>query len=97
VPCSEPPEARMSDVKELFDMVTKQTEPDLDSWKEQEDRQRNFIGKTLILLLRASTTYFLQVEQRLCLRRIISICLLDSISLPIRISVFITKVRMKRT
>ena len=33
-------EARMADIKELFDMVTKQTEPDLDSWKEQEDRQR---------------------------------------------------------
>lgn len=30
----------MSDIKELFDMVTKQTEPDLGSWKEQEDRQR---------------------------------------------------------
>jgi Tol biopolymer transport system component len=30
----------MSDIKELFDMVTKQTEPDLDSWKEQEERQR---------------------------------------------------------
>jgi hypothetical protein len=30
----------MSDVKELFDMVTNKTEPDLGSWKEQEDRQR---------------------------------------------------------
>jgi Tol biopolymer transport system component len=30
----------MADIKELFDMVTKQTEPDLGSWKEQEDRQR---------------------------------------------------------
>jgi Tol biopolymer transport system component len=30
----------MADIKELFDMVTKQTEPDLDSWKQQEDRQR---------------------------------------------------------
>jgi Tol biopolymer transport system component len=30
----------MNDIKELFDMVTKQTEPDLDSWKQQEDRQR---------------------------------------------------------
>ncbi|HYJ61200.1 MAG TPA: hypothetical protein VE032_07030 [Actinomycetota bacterium] len=30
----------MADIKELFDMVTKQTEPDLDSWREQEDRQR---------------------------------------------------------
>lgn len=30
----------MADIKELFDMVTKQTKPDLDSWKDQEDRQR---------------------------------------------------------
>jgi Tol biopolymer transport system component len=30
----------MNDIKKLFDMVTNKTEPDLDSWKEQEDRQR---------------------------------------------------------
>ena len=30
----------MHDVREVFEMVTKQTEPDLDSWKKQEDRQR---------------------------------------------------------
>jgi WD40-like Beta Propeller Repeat len=30
----------MSELKELFDMVTKQTEPDLDSWERQEARQR---------------------------------------------------------
>ena len=30
----------MSEMKELFDMTTKQIEPDLDSWKQQEDRQR---------------------------------------------------------
>ena len=30
----------MSELKEVFDMVTKQTEPDLDSWREQEQRQR---------------------------------------------------------
>jgi dipeptidyl aminopeptidase/acylaminoacyl peptidase len=30
----------MTELKEVFDMVTKQTEPDLDSWKKQEDRQR---------------------------------------------------------
>ncbi|MEX0983895.1 MAG: hypothetical protein WD096_02475 [Actinomycetota bacterium] len=30
----------MNELKEIFDMVTKQTEPDLDSWKDQEDRQR---------------------------------------------------------
>ncbi len=32
--------ARMPELKEVFDMVTKQTEPDLDSWTEQEERQR---------------------------------------------------------
>jgi hypothetical protein len=31
----------MHDLREVFDMVTKQTEPDLDSWKKQEDRQRS--------------------------------------------------------
>jgi len=31
----------MHDVREVFEMVTKQTEPDLDSWKKQEDRQRS--------------------------------------------------------
>lgn len=35
----------MSELKELFDMVTKQTEPDLNSWKEQEERQRRTARK----------------------------------------------------
>jgi Tol biopolymer transport system component len=30
----------MHNLREVFEMVTKQTEPDLDSWKKQEDRQR---------------------------------------------------------
>ena len=30
----------MPELKEVFDMVTKQTEPEVDSWKEQEQRQR---------------------------------------------------------
>ena len=30
----------MSELREVFEMVTKQTEPDVDSWKEQQDRQR---------------------------------------------------------
>jgi WD40-like Beta Propeller Repeat len=30
----------MNEIKELFDVVTKQTEPDQEAWKEQEDRQR---------------------------------------------------------
>jgi len=30
----------MVELREVFEMVTKQTEPDLDSWKQQEDRQR---------------------------------------------------------
>ena len=30
----------MSDLKELFDMVTNKTEPDIDAWREQEQRQR---------------------------------------------------------
>jgi Tol biopolymer transport system component len=30
----------MTELKELFDMVTNKTEPDLDSWREQETRQR---------------------------------------------------------
>jgi Tol biopolymer transport system component len=30
----------MPELKEVFDVVTKQTEPDLDSWREQEQRQR---------------------------------------------------------
>jgi Tol biopolymer transport system component len=30
----------MAELREVFEMVTKQTEPDLDSWKEQQDRQR---------------------------------------------------------
>ena len=29
----------MPELKEVFDMVTKQTEPELDSWREQEQRQ----------------------------------------------------------
>jgi Tol biopolymer transport system component len=31
----------MAELKEVFEMVTKQTEPDLDSWQEQEQRQRH--------------------------------------------------------
>ncbi len=38
-PCSEPLEARMAELKELFEIATKQVEPDLDSWKDQERRQ----------------------------------------------------------
>ena len=34
----------MHDLREVFEMVTKQTEPDLDSWKKQEDRQRSRSG-----------------------------------------------------
>jgi hypothetical protein len=30
----------MAELKEVFEMVTKQSEPDLDSWKQQESRQR---------------------------------------------------------
>jgi Tol biopolymer transport system component len=30
----------MSELKEVFEMVTKQTEPDLDAWRDQEHRQR---------------------------------------------------------
>jgi TolB protein len=30
----------VSDLKELFDMVTNKTEPDIDAWQEQEQRQR---------------------------------------------------------
>jgi len=30
----------MAELKEVFEMVTKQTEPDQDSWKQQEQRQR---------------------------------------------------------
>jgi hypothetical protein len=30
----------MSELREVFEMVTKQTEPDVDTWKEQEQRQR---------------------------------------------------------
>src|SRR6266487_6210404 len=39
-PCSAAKEAPMHDLREVFEMVTKQTEPDLDSWKQQQDRQR---------------------------------------------------------
>ena len=28
----------MPELKEVFDMVTKQTEPDIDSWRDQEPR-----------------------------------------------------------
>ena len=31
----------MAELKEVFEMVTRQTEPDLDSWREQERRQRH--------------------------------------------------------
>src|SRR3990172_7948625 len=35
-------EAQMPDLREVFEMTTKQMgEPDLDSWREQEKRQRN--------------------------------------------------------
>jgi hypothetical protein len=30
----------MSELREVFEMVTKQTEPDIDAWKDQERRQR---------------------------------------------------------
>jgi len=30
----------MPELKEVFEMVTNQTEPDLDSWKQQDERQR---------------------------------------------------------
>jgi hypothetical protein len=30
----------MPELKEVFDMVTNQTEPDLDSWRQQDERQR---------------------------------------------------------
>jgi hypothetical protein len=30
----------MSELREVFEMVTEQTEPDLDAWREQEQRQR---------------------------------------------------------
>ena len=30
----------MAELKELFEMVTNKTEPDLDAWQEQERRQR---------------------------------------------------------
>jgi WD40 repeat protein len=33
----------MTELKELFDMVTNKTEPDLGSWKEQEKRQRRVV------------------------------------------------------
>ncbi len=33
----------MTDIKELFDMVETKNEPDLDSWKHQEDRQRRTV------------------------------------------------------
>jgi hypothetical protein len=29
----------MSELREVFEMVTKQTEPDVDAWKDQERRQ----------------------------------------------------------
>jgi dipeptidyl aminopeptidase/acylaminoacyl peptidase len=33
----------MADLREVFDMVTKQTDPDRDSWREQERRQRRAV------------------------------------------------------
>lgn len=33
----------MPEMKEIFDMVTKRTEPDLSSWNEQEQRQRRMV------------------------------------------------------
>jgi hypothetical protein len=33
----------MNEAKELFEMVMKQTEPDQDAWKHQEDRQRRAV------------------------------------------------------
>lgn len=44
-PYSEPLEARMTELKEVFEMVTKRTEPDPDSWKQQEDRQRRQVRR----------------------------------------------------
>jgi Tol biopolymer transport system component len=35
----------MAELMEVFEMVTKQTEPDLDAWKQQEDRQRKAVRK----------------------------------------------------
>jgi hypothetical protein len=32
----------MPELKEVFDVVTKQTEPEVDSWREQEQRQRRY-------------------------------------------------------
>jgi hypothetical protein len=39
-PCSEPQEARMPELREVFEMTTKQVEPDADAWREQEKHQR---------------------------------------------------------
>ena len=33
----------MPELKEVFEMVTNQTEPDLDSWKQQDERQRRTV------------------------------------------------------
>jgi Tol biopolymer transport system component len=33
----------MAELKEVFDMVTKQTEPDQDSWRQQDERQRRMM------------------------------------------------------
>ena len=38
----------MLELREVFEMVTKQTEPDLDSWKQQEDKQRRAARKKKI-------------------------------------------------
>ena len=33
----------MAELKEIFEMVTNKTEPDVDAWQEQEQRQRRRI------------------------------------------------------
>ncbi|HET9248681.1 MAG TPA: hypothetical protein VFP13_01905, partial [Actinomycetota bacterium] len=38
----------MTELREVFEMVTKQTEPDVDAWKDQERRQRNANRNTKI-------------------------------------------------
>src|SRR5215203_2038218 len=44
-PCSGTLEARMAEVRELFEMTTKQMEPDQDSWRRQEERQQRTARK----------------------------------------------------
>ena len=62
----------MNEIRELFDMLTKQKEPHQDAWKEQEDRQRRternrriaaFVGVAAVVvaaLLAVAFTVFLQ-------------------------------------